>query len=301
MTETTYRKLIRYQACISRLQSAWPTFLETRNDRLRHGGESEKVAEAILEDLLTGVLDWSKGDLTYQVEYADIVLTHNLQKYLVIEVKKPGTLQHRRQALTTALEQARRYADAQSIPSVAVSDGCVFYAADIINGGLETRVEVNLEHSAPPESLWWVSAHGMYRKFEGTATMDAMAATEPPATPPSEQLVNDMLLHPKYKLPVSCFAWIGDAGKPGTWKLPHLKADGTIDEKRLPKAIQCLLSNFRGVKVKGIPESDVANVLLRLARSARSAKLLPPESIRPAPVYQQLVLVLEQNDLLSKL
>ena len=91
------------------------------------------------------------------------------------------------------------------------------------------------------------------------------------------------------------------AGKPATWKLPYLKADGTVDDKRLPKAIQCLLSNFRGTKVKNIPESDVSQVLLRLARCAKSAELLPPESIRPAPVYQQLVMVLEQNNLLSQL
>ena len=64
--------------------------MAAREDRLRHGGETEKVAETILEDLLTGVLDWSKGDLTYQIGFADIVLSHNIQKYLVVEVKRPG-------------------------------------------------------------------------------------------------------------------------------------------------------------------------------------------------------------------
>ncbi len=135
MPEPTYLTLANYHACVTRLHTAWPTFLKTRDDRLRHGDESEKVAEAIIEDLLTGVLDWGKGDLVYQIEYADIVLSQNLQKYLV----------------------------------------------------------------------------------------------------------------------------------------------------------------------KGIPESDVADVLLRLARAAKSAQLLPPESIHPAPIYQQLVLVLEQNDLLAQL
>lgn len=126
MAEPTYLNLASYRACVARLRTAWPKLLETRNDRLRHGDESEKVAEAIIEDLLTGVLDWDKGDLAYQLEYADIVLSQNLQKHLVIEVKKPGTLRLGRQSLATALEQARRYADAQHITRVAVTDGCIF-------------------------------------------------------------------------------------------------------------------------------------------------------------------------------
>ena len=63
MTEPGYLALASYRACVARVRTAWPKFLETRNDRLRHGAESEKVAEAIIEDLLTGVLDWDKGDL----------------------------------------------------------------------------------------------------------------------------------------------------------------------------------------------------------------------------------------------
>ena len=301
MAEPTYLTLASYRACVTRLHAAWPAFLETRNDRLRHGDESEKVAEAIIEDLLTGVLDWAKGDLAYQMEYADIVLSQNLQKYLVIEVKKPGTLRPGKQSLAAALQQARRYADAQRITRVAVTDGCIFYAADIINGGLQHRVLVNLAHESPPESLWWVSVHGVYRPLEGTVVTDAIFGDGLRIASHPEQPEEGVLLHSKYKLPAHCFAWVGDANKPGTWKLPYLKGDGSIDERRLPKAIQCLLSNFRGVKVKGIPESDVAEVLLRLARSARSAHLIPPESVHPAPIYQQLVLVLEQNNLMSQL
>lgn len=53
------------------------------------------------------------------------------------------------------------------------------------------------------------------------------------------------LLHHKYLLPASCFAYIGTANLPATWKLPYLQADGTPDLKRLPKAIQAILSNYR--------------------------------------------------------
>lgn len=97
-----------HRRCIERITQAWQTFLEGRSDRLRHGGETEKVAEAIIEDLFTGVLDWSKGDLMYQIGYADIVISHHLAKYLVIEVKRPGTLFPGRRALENAIVQARR-------------------------------------------------------------------------------------------------------------------------------------------------------------------------------------------------
>ncbi len=52
-----------------------------------------------------------------------------------------------------------------------------------------------------------------------------------------------------YQLPASCFAYVGDPAHPGTWKLPYRLIDGSIDERRLPKAIQAILSNYRGVKV----------------------------------------------------
>ena len=51
-----------------------------------------KVAEAITEDLFTQVLDWSKGDLMYQVGYADIVVRQNYLKCLVIEVTQQSRI-----------------------------------------------------------------------------------------------------------------------------------------------------------------------------------------------------------------
>jgi hypothetical protein len=77
------------------------------------------------------------------------------------------------------------------------------------------------------------------------------------------------LLHPKYKLPAHCFGYVGSALKPQTWKLPCLLADGTVDLKRLPKAVQSILSNYRGTRVQGIPEEAIAAVLTRLALAAR--------------------------------
>ena len=143
-----------HRRCIERISQTWQTFLATRSDRLRHGGETEKVAEAITEDLFTGVLDWSKGDLMYQVGYADIVISNHLAKYLVIEVKRPGMLFPGRWALENAIAQARRYAGEQKIPSVAATDGRYLYAADVAGGGLTDRVMVDLSSADAPVELW---------------------------------------------------------------------------------------------------------------------------------------------------
>jgi hypothetical protein len=104
----------------------------------------------------------------------------------------------------------------------------------------------------------------------------------------------EALRRPKYKLPAQCFAYAPDASRPTTWKLPYRLADGAIDANRLPKAIQAMLSNYRGAQVGGIPESDAKAVLLRLAEAAEAEGHMPPRAIDPAPIYRQLALVLEQ-------
>lgn len=278
------------------MTAAWPLFRTMHQDRLRHGAESEKVAETILEDLFTVVLDWTKGDLAYQIGYADIVLSRNLAKYLVIEVKRPGSLIKSRRALEHALEQARRYADEQKIPRVAISDGCMLYAADIQHGGLKDRLFADLTADMPPAGLWWLSVHGIYRDCEAVETGWQIVegqALEAEATDSSAEV----LLHPKYKLPARCFAYVGDSNKPHTWKLPYLLANGSVDTKRLPKAIQALLSNYRGAKVGGLPEAAIPEVLTRLARAAASEGHLPPKNPTPAPAYQQLIEVLRQLEI----
>jgi hypothetical protein len=102
------------------------------------------------------------------------------------------------------------------------------------------------------------------------------------------------LLHPKYRLPSQCFAYVGNYADPHTWKPPYLIADGTIDAKRLPKAIQAILSNYRGAKVTGIPEEAVCDVLTRLARAAAQGGHMPTQACNPAAIYKQLADALEQ-------
>jgi|SRR6185437_2431340 len=284
-------ELASYQRCTRRIVAAWPGFRAVHADRLRHGGETEKVAEAIIEDLFTLVLDWSKGDLMYQVGYADIVVSHNLAKYLVIEVKRPGTLFPGRRALESAVAQACRYAGEQRISAVAATDGRFLYAADVSASGLIDRALIDLGSEQAPLDLWSLSVHGIYRPV-GSACIGAPVI--PSASGGECEPASDLLLHPKYHLPATCFAYVPDASRPATWKLPYLAADGRVDPKRLPKAIQAILSNYRGVKVAGIPETDIRGVLVRLAEAASREGHMPPRCAAPAPVYQQLAHVLEQ-------
>lgn len=294
-----YQSLATYRRCAERIAAAWPGFLAAREDRLRqqarHGTAAEKVAEAILEDLLTQVLDWNKGDLDYQVGYADIVLTQNFVKYAVLEMKHPGVLAWHRHAVEAALAQARRYADEQRVSRIAVSDGTILYAADIEHGVQKDRLFVNLARPEPPLSLWWLSVHGVYRAREGDDDRALIEEQVPSgAAKPVTSTAEGELLHPKYKLPARCFGYVGNAADPRTWKLPHLEADGAIDEKRLPKAIQAVISNYRGVRVGGIPEPAIPDVLVRLAQAAARAGKLPGQAGHPAAVYVLLVEVLGQ-------
>lgn len=291
--------LASYQHCSQRIQDNWPDFLRIRAEWLRqqerHGVAAEKVAENIVQDLFTQVLDWSIGDLNHQIDYADIELTSNGIKRLIVETKRPGALAWHRDAVEQAVRQARRYADEQRVKAIAVSDGVALYAADIVQGGLRDRVFVRLDDTQPPTDLWWLSVHGIYRERPDVA--HAAFQLLPP-TPRAEQLTLDAsivaVLHPKYKLPAECFAYVGNAAHPSTWHLPYRLADGSIDEKRLPKAIQAILTNYRGARVSKIPEPDIPAVLRRLRDAASETGRLPGQTGNPAPVYQLLVDALGQ-------
>ena len=272
--------------------------MELRAERLRqqarHGIAAEKVAENIIEDLMTGVLDWSVGDLNNQVHFSDLVLTHLGISYLIVETKRPGALVWNRRALEAALEQARRYASEQRVNCVAVSDGTMFYAADVVHGGLRDRVFCRLDGTKPAEELWWLSVHGIYRQRPSKGGAGSGLLPQGEVGPRSIAHVPDSLLHPKYGLPARCFAYVGDAARTNSWKLPFRLADGTVDTKRLPKAIGAILTNYRGAKVQTIPEEAIPDVLRRLAKAAQSLGHMPPAATSPAPVYRELADVLER-------
>ena len=65
------QQLATYRRCVERIHSNWKTFLDKRGQRLeqlkRQGIAAEKVAENILEDLFTEVLDWPLSNINNQV------------------------------------------------------------------------------------------------------------------------------------------------------------------------------------------------------------------------------------------
>lgn len=290
MTETveptSYTNLASYRHCVERITGMWSTFTAQRSDRLRQGlfdAPVEKIAENILEDLFTRVLDWAIPDVNLQIGKADMILSELGIKRLVLEVKRPGSLLWHRRAVEAALEQAMRYAASQKVGAVAVSDGHMLYAADISHGGLRDRIFVTLDADNPPLDLWWVSVHGIYRPCP--LPTEVLPSTPPAAESQAGQSPTDgELLQPKYHLPSRCFAYVGIADHPTSWKLPYLLADGSPDLKRLPKAIQSILSNYRGAKVT-IPREAIGDVLVRLGKAAASIGKLPCQCHPVADAY----------------
>ena len=294
-----YRDLASYKRFETHLATNWPTFTAKRSERLRQQGRfgeaSERVAENIVEDLFTIALGWNLGDINNQVDYADIVVTRLGIKYCIVETKRPGALAWNRAAVHSALEQARRYADKQKVACIAVSDGVMFYAANIEKGGLHDRVFVSLESKEPHNDLWWLSEHGVYRprigpQDEPLTLLKSASVTRVARTGEGS---NAPLLHPKYCLPAQCFAYVGDANRPASWKLPFMLEDGSIDVRRLPKAIQAILTNYRGAKVRSVPENAIPDVLRRLASAAEQLGRMPHQG-ETAKVYEMLAQALWQ-------
>lgn len=294
-------RLALYRSGIDRINREWQGFVTRRRDRLQPhpliGDAAEKVTESILEDLFTNVLDWPLSSFSPQVEFADIVLTDRGIKRLIIEAKRPESLAWNRKAISKAMDQAVRYAAEQNVKSVAISDGTMFYAADLEKGGMNDRVFVSLAEEAPPIDLWWVSSCAIYRPRDLNGNGILRILPDAPIASESEvraEADGEPLLHPRYKLPARCFAFVPDASRPRTWKLPYLLLDGAIDTKRLPKAIQAMLTNYRGTKVSGIPEEAIPSILERLAVAATRAGHMAPACANPARIYRELADALRQ-------
>jgi len=295
MTTTPPAGLASFRAWMSRAEAAWPVFRARRVERLaegrRYAGAPEKVAENIVEDLLTGILGWTLSDINHQVERCDILVTHLGVRRLLIETKRPGALSGPR-AVEAAFLQAQGYAETLRMGLVAVSDGAHLLAADLVPGGRRPRAEADVSIGEVDQNLWWLSPDGVYRN--PVPLPHPAACTPASSQEPGESSDALGLLHPKYQLPVTCFAYVGSVTHPSTWHLPYLDAQGEIDHSRLPKAIQAVLTNYRGAHVSSIPEEAVPLVLRRLAAAARRAGRMPPECLEPAAVYVQLAQALLQ-------
>jgi hypothetical protein len=296
-------QLASYRKLTARLNSVWPSFLAARKERLRQqermGEVAEKLAENIVEDLLTQALDWLPGDLNYQLDYADIVVTRLGLKQMLLEIKRPGALSWNQNAVTAALVQAHRYAAGQKVLTVGVSDGQMLYVEEVAHGGSQPRLFVALDQADPPSDLWWIAQDGIWRHREGVSL--GWNPLEREAAGQSTVVAEGGLLHPTYRLPACCFAYVGDASKPRTWHLPYLRADLNVDSRRLPKAIQALVSNYRGARLanSSIPDQAVPSTLLRLAHAAAQTGHWPINATS-ADAYLRLDEHLKQLDLVDR-
>jgi hypothetical protein len=140
-----------------------------------------------------------------------------------------------------------------------------------------------------------LSVHGIYRLPE--TPPEAFAPLSRQASPSHGPVMTagDALLHHRYRLPARCFAYVADPTRPLTWHLPYRLADGSVDHARLPKAIQAILSNYRGAQVGVVPEAAIPDVLDRLQAAARELGKMPDQAgPLAAPVYRELAKALEQ-------
>lgn len=299
------KSLATYQKTIEQINANWIPFQKKRQDRLkqreRNGRAAEKVTEGILEDLLTLPLDWSVSDINYQIHYADMLVTELGIGKLLIEAKNPEKrLLWNKNALNKALDQAYKYATEQKVNCIGISDGHMLYVANIESGGLTDRVNISLSGNNPPEALFWISKNGIYRpvpKEERPVALPLADDGERTNEGTTFILTGNTLIHPKYKRPASCFAYVGNPNKTSTWKLPYLENEiGAIDLKRLPKAIQSVLTNYRGGKVSSIPEQAIPDVLVRLGLAVEKIGKMPFQDANTADVYKQLENVLIQID-----
>jgi hypothetical protein len=259
--------------------SAWPAFQASRRRHLAGVSTgltpAEKVAENILCELFTTVLDWTVEQVRLQESRVDMMLTRNGLKYVIVEAKRPGSFDGRGSVMR-ALRQAQGYAIDLGVDTIAVSDGCILEAYDRTATGLRPRAVLHLADEQPAADLWWLSTRGIYRQ---PAVAPAISAAD---------LADDCVMHPKYKLPARCFAYVGDPARPTTWKLPYLLADGEVDAKRLPKAIGAVIRDYRGEQLKGLPAEHVGDVLTRLADAAARTGRMPHQDATPAQIYVAL-------------
>lgn len=288
--------LAMQRRCLERVKNHWAEFRKRRSAHIGEQGIGktvEVVARNIVQDLLTIPLDWTLNDLKFEVPCktgrADIVVTSLGIPQLIIETKAPREFWWNRSHVDEALWQARRYGDELHVTQLAVSDGYLLYAVDVSNGEFCGRALVALEDPEPPKDLWWLSAMGIVKlRPDAPAPMPDFAV--PTTAQPAEDSedTSPSLLHPKYRRPAQCFAYVGNAADPKTWKLPYLYPNGAIDVARLPKAIQAMLTDYRGLRVKGIPEHSVPGVLVKLGRAVATLGKLPQQHPQTADAYQQL-------------
>jgi hypothetical protein len=89
---------------------------------------------------------------------------------------------------------------------------------------------------------------------------------------------------------------VGDPSRTSTWYLPYRLIDGSVDQRRLPKASCAVVINYRGAKVKKIPDAAMPEVFWRLGEAAKEIGKMPQPGKQVPDVYRKLAQILEQPE-----
>ncbi len=294
----------KYKKFIERLNTNWSLFIQKRKALLsqqeRFGKAPEKITENIIFHLFTEVLDWDIKDINYQIDYADIEITKLGVKRILIEAKRPGGISWNMKQIEKHIAQALRYAYKQKVSIIGISDGNKLYMLNVKGGLTEPRIFISLDEDLPHEDLYYISVNGVDK--EKNINIDFKnSKKEVLGKYDSTDTNSDELLNKQYKLPARCFAYVGDPNNPYTWKLPYLSLDGSVNVARLPGAIGCVVTNFRGLQVKTIPEKEIPQVIIKLAKATKSVGKLNPDNPKMANCYKQLYNAVDQMGGLDKI
>lgn len=252
------------------IQTEWSTFRERykkivseyeRGSRLH-----EKDIEIIFHSLAEGPLGYEIEQLSTQREYADYALVDRGLKLAIVEIKsfRAFASKQEQSQLESALIQAARYAHRHRTPHLMAFDGVILTLAELegVQDVIKVHIQVNIEADEPPGNLFYFTHYGLFcHPTEELLTLpyDADEDAELKKT------------HHGVKLHYSCFAHVGDIRDKGTWRAPYRNPDGSVDVKRLPHAVNYLLSpsGHRGKQAsrQRIPEAATPLVALRLAKA----------------------------------
>ena len=293
----------KYKRFIDDINSNWSSFVKKRNDLLiqqkRYGKISEKATLKILNVLFTEILDWDIKDINDEVDYADIVITKLGIKRIIIEAKRPYGISWNEFQIEKHIDQANRYASEQKVNIIAISDGKYLLVFNVDEGSRDPRILIDLESDEPNCDLYYISVNGVDKKKNTNVNWENIK--NPKLIKNIEKEIDSELINKTYKLPSRCFAYVGDPNKPSTWKLPYLSLDGSVNIKRLPGAVECVVTNFRGLQIKTIPEENINEVLIKLAKASKSVGKLNPNNPKMANCYKQLYKAIDQIGALDKI
>lgn len=219
----------------------------------------------MLERLLSDVLGYEPDQIDREPDHADFLLLYRGVKLMVIETKDWDVF-HKQEALDAALLQACTYAKRHRVQYIAAFDGVRLVLGERAGNEIRLKIELCIDEDEPHENLFFFSHYGLSK-----LPKDVMRALP---ISPNEVAAVDMNLseyktHHGVKLHYSCFAYIGDLRAKSTWKMPYRNEDGSVDTRRIDKAVNYLFSpgGYRGATAResSVPQAAQPEVARKLA------------------------------------